>query len=543
MKYKIKISATVLTVLMVLSLLSACGSEKAMTLRVCVAGVPGTLDPVRITTDSEKILVDHLLENLMKVSNDGSGGTKAIPGQAQSFELTDNLDGTETYTFKLRGSASWSDGQKVTAHDFEYAWKRLADPVTGSPHAEVLRMVAGFDDARSNNDMSLLQVTALSDTELQVNLAYRCPYFIDSICTSPYTMPVRGDAVSGATGDWSAENFLTNGPYTLTDRSEEQMAASVSENYYDTKKLGPSELRFIFAADSDGAMQLYKENEVDFLWPLPESETTALAKDGLWTADGYASVYTLLFNQMSVSVQNESLRHAMSLTVDRNAVVSLLGAATHQAAGGLIPSGVKDPSDASDYRKSCGDLLDNNPENYAKNCEMARHLMADAGFDAPQEISVDYVYADTAANQQVAELLRKTWLEQLELSVRLHPVSEAGLAEALGSGEFVLAGLSLTTMRDDATGFLDRWNTGDASNYGFFSNSAYDMLLRVIRASSKADARSAYLKDAEGLLLETAQVIPLYFDATAYKLRDGLEGVFHDGLGNYYFTSVNRVTK
>ena len=121
--------------------------------------------------------------------------------------------------------------------------------------------------------------------------------------------------------------------------------------------------------------------------------------------------------------------------------------------------------------------------------------------------------------------------------------TEEQLQQSLSNGEFIMAGLSLTAQWDDPTALLSKWASGNAGNYGFYSNSAYDMLMRVTNASSKAEVRSAYLKDAEGLLLQNAQTIPLYFTTTAFKLRDGLEGVFHDGLGNYYFTGVNRVSK
>ena len=72
-----------------------------------------------VTTDSERIVVSHLYENLMKLSSDGQGGSRVEAGAARKYACTDNSDGTQTYTFTLR-DMKWSDGQKVTAADFVY---------------------------------------------------------------------------------------------------------------------------------------------------------------------------------------------------------------------------------------------------------------------------------------------------------------------------------------------------------------------------------------------------------------------------------------
>ena len=65
-----------------------------------------------------------------------------------------------TYTFTLRSAARWSDGERVTAEDFVYAWQRLVDPATASPNASLLSMVAGYDEVRESGDVSLLGVKA-----------------------------------------------------------------------------------------------------------------------------------------------------------------------------------------------------------------------------------------------------------------------------------------------------------------------------------------------------------------------------------------------
>ena len=135
MKLKRPVAALLAAVLL-LGLLSGCHRENGVSFRVAMGSVPATLDPALAATDEEKTVVSHLFENLMKLQSDGSGGTTAVNGVARSYQCDTTAEGQETYTFKLRSSAAWSDGTKVTAQDFVYAWKRLVDPLTGSKTQE-----------------------------------------------------------------------------------------------------------------------------------------------------------------------------------------------------------------------------------------------------------------------------------------------------------------------------------------------------------------------------------------------------------------------
>ena len=189
-RYGILLLALALTA----GLLAGCSREEDMSFRVAMSSVPATLDPALASTDEEKTVVSHLFENLMKLQSDGNGGTAAVNGMARSYQCETTADGQETYTFKLRSSAKWSDGTRVKAGDFVYAWKRLVSPATGSKNAGLLDMVAGYSAARAGN-ADALQVSAPDDDTFVVALSGRCPYFIDSICTAAATMPVRSEAV------------------------------------------------------------------------------------------------------------------------------------------------------------------------------------------------------------------------------------------------------------------------------------------------------------------------------------------------------------
>ena len=156
---KAKILSLVLAVTMLFTLLAACGNgtssgnqtpapessapvetqpveatpaSDTFDLKVCIASEPQTIDPALNSAVDGAVMTQHMFEGLMKWSNAGSKSddklyaAEVVPGQAASYEKTDNGDGTVTYTFTLRDDIKWSDGQPVTAQDFVYSWQRLA---------------------------------------------------------------------------------------------------------------------------------------------------------------------------------------------------------------------------------------------------------------------------------------------------------------------------------------------------------------------------------------------------------------------------------
>jgi oligopeptide transport system substrate-binding protein len=94
-------------------------------------GDPGSLDPHKATTLIESNILDELFEGLVTLNARG----EIIPGAAASW----TVDPTGTvYDFRLRPDARWSNGDRVTAEDFVFAFRRLMAPVTGAPYANIL---------------------------------------------------------------------------------------------------------------------------------------------------------------------------------------------------------------------------------------------------------------------------------------------------------------------------------------------------------------------------------------------------------------------
>lgn len=539
MKLKRPVAALLAAVLL-LGLLTGCHRENGVSFRVAMGSVPATLDPALAATDEEKTVVSHLFENLMKLQSDGNGGTTAVNGVARSYQCDTTAEGQETYTFKLRSSAAWSDGTKVTAQDFVYAWKRLVDPLTGSKNAKILDMVAGYSAARTGEDA--LQVSAPDDETFVVVLSGRCPYFIDSVCTAAATLPVQSAAAAQENWSMSPDTLVTNGPYTVASWENDTMLLQQTDGYHDTRRLGPESISFRFTADAKTANSLFEKGDADFVLGLTD-EAVAKKMDS-WMPDYYPETSVVLLNQLSDLTSNENVRRAMGLVIDRNAIAELLGSRTHLAAEGLVTWGIR--STTGGQFRDFGSAVDNDSENYEKNCQTAQELMEEAGYTATKLKSLTPVimlYESDGTADSLALLLQKTWKEKLGLSVTLKGVSSEEITQALERGEYTLAALRVTSDRNDATGFLNRWRMGEEDNYANFTSSAYDMLLRVAAVSASQEARDAYLEDAERLLIEKGNVIPMYCSTRSWSLSESFTGVFGDGLGRYFFTGVHKASK
>ena len=559
--------AGVLTVTLCLCLLAGCGGkEEGMALSVCAGAAPESLDPIYATSTADQTILAHLYENLMQASTDDNGALTATSGMAKSAESETNVDGTVTWTFRLR-NAKWSDGKRVTADDFVYAWQRLADPERNSPYASLLSIVAGYQEARESGDMSLLQVTAESNSTLVVVLSGSYEWFLTQVCTSTATLPLRRDLMAQwepeeireedqdaetqeepaeeisetaqAESDpwWSdAAALVTNGPYQVTAYTAgESLTATAYEDYYGRQK-GPETLTFHFADTAEDAWSLYEAGTVDFVGMLPEEQLEARAADEARPLSAELGTYVVLFNCGQDPFDEADVRRALTLVLDRNAVAQAAGTDA-RAAEGLVDPGVPD-SGGGAFRDN-GALLDNDPDHYADACAQGVELLSQAGYDGGRGLGeLEYLYVDQGGAAAVAQALCDMWSQELHLQVTPRAVTEEEMNQALTAGTFTLAGVELRPVANDPECFLMPWVSEREENTARYTNSAYDTLLSIIASAQDSTARSGCLHDAEALLLEDSVVAPLYTTVTGWELRDTLTGLWRDGRGWFRFTGV-----
>lgn len=561
MKHWKRCAALVTAAALCMALLAGCARDgEGLSLSVNVGGTPESLDPIYAQTAGDQTILTHLYENLMRVTVEVSGGSTVTKGMAKSVDREANTDGTVTWTFRLR-SAKWSDGQSVKARDFVYAWQRLADPANDSPYASLLSTVMGYDQVRQSGDVSLLQVTAKNDSTLVVVLNGEYDWFLTQVCTSPATMPLRADVVepwdeamaqaraavaaareagedlpSAQIAPWWGEDVPSNGPYQWDTYTPDQALTVTAYDKYAGALSGPQALTFRFADTPETAYELYTQKDVDFVWRLPQSLLAEEVQDETHVHTTELGTYTVLFNGGQELFTDPVVRQALGLVIDRNAVAQAAGSGARPAQG-LVPPGVPGVEGA-EFRMDNA-LLDNDEESYAQRCAQARELLANAGYDHQAALGdLEYLYADTPVNAAVAQVLADTWRTELGVQVTPRGVPEELLTAALRDGSYVMAGVNLEALGNDAECFLMRWISEDGENVLRYANSAYDTLMSIIASAPEGAARIGCLHDAEALLLEDHALEPLYTRCTAWQLRETLTGVCRDARGWFVFSGV-----
>lgn len=335
---------------------------------------------------------------------------------------------------------------------------------------------------------------------------------------------------------WSdPTKLVTNGAFTATSATADQMILSSNADYHGTRS-GPDELVFRYADTPEEASALYEAEEVSAVWTLTEEQLTQAAENPEWTGIPELSTYTVLFN--CNRLQDVQIRNALSLTIDRTALAQVAGA-TASPAEGLVPPGVPEDEE-TDFRSATQPpLLDNSAEAYEEQCQEAKALMAQAGYDSGANLGqLEYLYVDEGVHAAVAEALCQMWHETLGLEITPRGVTEQELWTALRSGDYTIAATRVGAAGNDAECFLMQWTTSSPDNVVGYSNSAYDTLMSIIASASDGTARMGCLHDAEELLLTDSALSPLYYRRTDWQLRENLTGACRDARGWFVFANV-----
>ena len=516
-------------------------SADGYNLAVCLASEPMTIDPALNSAVDGAIMANHMFEGLVKWVDNGSGEAELAPGQAESWEKTVNDDGTVTYAIKMRDGIKWSDGKDVTAGDFEYSWKRLADPATAADYCYMIDMVQGYAEvADGSADKDTLGIKAVDDKNLEITLSYDCPYF-EEIMAFPATFPVRQDIVEG-NEEWtySPETYIGNGAYKMVEWSHNAyILTEKSETYYDYEKLGPDTIKYTLLDDNNAMLAAFNSGELNFIMNFPTDEMANYLASGQITVAPYIGTYYVCFNTEDEVFSNPLVRQAFSLVIDRNYIVENVSQSGEVPATGYVPSGVYDAEGANgdDFRTVGGDYYSVSADDYQANCDKARELLAEAGYPNGEGFpAVEYMYNTDDRHKAIAEALQNMWQTELGVTVNLSNQDWNVFLKSRKDGDFQIARNGWIADYNDPCSFLDMWYTGGGNNDAQYSNPEYDALIDAAKATSDQTERMAAFHKAEDLLIGQDNVLaPIYFYTNPYMLSDNISGMYYTPLGYFFF--------
>ena len=526
-------------------------ATKSFDLNVCVASEPQTIDPALNSAVDGAIMTQHFFEGLMKWADSGKpvndkgnmNFAELVNGQASSYQKVVNDDGTVTYTFKIRPDAKWSDGKAVTANDFVYSWRRLADPNTAADYCYMIDMVKGYAEVNSGEaDPSTLAVSAPDASTFEVVLTYDCPYFLE-ICAFPAAFPVREDVVSAEPDTWTtsngSKNYITNGPWKMAEWVHDSYIKMVPNEYhYDVANLGPDSITFRLMADSNAMLAGFRSNDLQYINQVPVDETPSLIASGELDIVDYIGTYYVSYQTQAEPFDDWRVRKAFTLTIDSKYIVEQITQSGQVPATGFVPAGVYDANPTGDdFRTVGGDYWEAplTDEIYQKNCEEARQLLADAGYPNGEGFPVvTYLYNTGDAHKAVGEALQQMWQKALNVTVQLQNQEWNAFLETRKNGDFQIARNGWIADYNDPISFLDMWLTGGGNNDGQYSNPEYDAAIKEAKSSADPAVRMAAMHRAEDIIMgEDWALGPIYFYTNSYMMKENIKGASYTPLGFY----------
>lgn len=486
-------------------LLAGCGTRERADFVMANTSEPETLDPALITAQADSRIASSLFEGLL--SRDPAG--RLIPAVAERWEISDDA---LTYTFYLRETARWSDGQPVTAHDFVNSWRRVLTPETGSKYADLtLYAVEGAEDYHRGRttDFSTVGVVALDDHTLQVKLHSPVPYFLDLVAFIT-TFPVRTDLVAELGNKWMRPGHLVcNGPFVLRSwRINDHVRLELNPFYWDAENVHLRTVDILPLTQATTALNFYLSGVIDLvpdkgLVPAPLLDHLKERRD--FHSAPILATYFFRVNVTRPPLDNLLVRQALAHAVDRQFITEKITRAGEPASASFVPPGLPG------YEPAKG--LEYNPA-------WARELLAKAGFPSAAGLGViEVLYNPSDINDAVAQAIQAMWTRELGVTVELRRQEFRTYLGTMSQLNYMVARSSWIGDYADPSTFLGCFVSGSGNNRTGFSDAQYDQLLRLAERELDPAKRMLLLRQAEQILLHQAVIIPVFHFVTV-KLFD-----------------------
>ena len=266
---------------------------------ICLSSEPDTIDPALNSAVDGATLVSHLFAGLAKWDQDENGNLIIAPDCAEELvEGVVNEDGTVTYTYTLREGLTWSDGQPLTAADFEFAWKRAASVELAADYCYMFEVIKGYNEVWAEEEGAELAVKALDDRTLEVTLNNAVAYW-NELLAFPTYLPVREDVVANEAWATDPATYVSNGAYTLTGWDHNSMMTlTKNENYWDAENVVMAEIKNYLSDDANNQLTNWKNDTWQMIddCPTNDIETMKVEYPDEFTVVGQIGTYYVNWN-------------------------------------------------------------------------------------------------------------------------------------------------------------------------------------------------------------------------------------------------------
>ena len=491
---------------------------------------PKTIDPSLNAQIYGVIYISHVFEGLTIRDRNN----KIVPGVAESWDISD--DG-KTYTFYLRTNSMWSDGKPVVASDFVYSWRRQVDPKVASEYSYQHEPVKNaMAITRGELPVDALGVRAVDDHTLVVELEAPTAYFLE-VAAFPTFSPLREDIISEYGDKWtlSPETYIGNGPYVMSERNiDENIIMVKNDKYWNADEIVANKITFVFMQNGAAAVAGIKDGTLDMAYEPPQQDIPTLSSEGLIQIKPLIATYYYPINVTNEYLKDPRVRKALSLAIDRNYIVENVTKGGQKPAGGWVPYEVSDID--GDFRVNGGNFYDISEGGYSNNIEMAKQLLAEAGYPNGEGFPVIEFKTDPGNHVGIFEAVQQMWKEHLNIDSTITQIDNALLGQTLLEKNFMIGRLYWSADYSDPMSMMSLFTSYNTQNNGGYSNKRYDDLIGQAMSTDDNNIRMKAMHDAEKILIEEDMgAIPLYFFTEPLLVSPKLKDVVYNPLGFHKF--------
>ncbi len=459
---------------------------------------PESIDPALITGQPEGRIANALFEGLTAFD----AAANPQPGVAERWEISADA---RVYTFHLRKDAQWSNGEPVTARDFVSSWKRTLAPETGAEYSyqlHYLKNAKAFNEG-TLYDFSQVGVRAVDEHTLEVTLENPTPFFLD-LCAFTTLLPVHVATVHREGDEWvKPGKIVSNGPYVLTDwRVNDRVSLTKNPRYWNRDHVAMETIDILPSARANTAFNYYVTGLADLMMDKGLAPTPLMAelkKRPDFHSAPFLGTYFIRFNATKKPFTDPRVRKAFALVIDKQRLVEKITRAGEVPAASLVPPGT------AGYQP---------PEGISRNPELARRLLAEAGYPGGQGFPlVSYLYkGDSDFDRDLAVEIQSMLKAELGVHVGLQGQEWKVYLRSMSSLDYDLCRSSWVGDYRDPNTFLDMFLTGGGNNRTGWSDPAYDQAIASAARELDAQTRFELFSQAERMLItEYAAICPLYF--------------------------------
>ena len=463
---------------------------------------PPSLDPGLATDTTSGDVISNIMDPLVKLDKD----LQPTPSLAKSWTVS--KDG-KTVTFELRDDGRWTNGDPVTAQDFEWSWKRTISPDLGADYAYQFFGIVGaaeYNACEKNCDAmrDKVGVKALDDHTLQVKLTSQQPWFVQQVAHHSF-LAVHRATVEKFGRKWTEpQNIVTDGPFKLARWDHDSRLDLVKWNgWRNADQVKLQRINGSMITEGTTALRAFEAGELDTSGQgLPPVDLPRLK--GTPEYAQYPGLGTYYYGLNVKTVPDVKQRRAMALAIDRQTIIDNIAQGDQAPATGFTPKGM--PGFDTITAKSPW---------LAPNGDIAKAKQLMSQVKSPQK-DVTLLINNAPGHKEIAVAVQSMW-QKLGLHVTISQQDWAQYLQFLGPPpDPSMDAFRLGWIADyvDAMNFLELWKCGSGNNNTNFCDPGYDKLVEQARKTADNGQRYGVYKQLEDKLVGkdgAMPIVPIYW--------------------------------